>query len=126
MVEYFSFFILLSVIIMGIVMLSNKIKVAYPILLLIAGLGVGFLPNTPNIKIDPHLIFIILFTTLSKLSRLNRPSKTVGNKKTCRFGQVFYRMMRCITVRSDGRCRVQSSILRWSESQRRRLRCRQS
>ena len=64
MVEYFSFFILLSVIIMGIVMLSNKIKVAYPILLLIAGLGVGFLPNTPNIKIDPHLIFIIFLPPL--------------------------------------------------------------
>ena len=64
MVEYFSFFILLSVIIMGIVTLSNKIKVAYPILLLIAGLGVGFLPNTPNIKIDPHLIFIIFLPPL--------------------------------------------------------------
>ncbi len=35
-------------------------------------------------------------------------------QKTCRFRQVFYRMTRCITGRSDGQCRVQSSILRWS------------
>ena len=51
-VEYFSFFLGMILLIVALIMLSNKIKVAYPILLLIAGLAVSMHPKTPVIKID--------------------------------------------------------------------------
>lgn len=64
MIEHFSFFLFLIILIVSLIMLSNRIKVAYPILLLIAGLGVSLLPSSPTIKIDPHLIFIIFLPPL--------------------------------------------------------------
>lgn len=45
-------------------MLSNKIKVAYPVLLVLAGLLMGFIPGVPALKIDPELIFIIFLPPL--------------------------------------------------------------
>ena len=41
------------------VLLSQKLKIAYPIFLVIAGLIISLLPETPTIKIDPDLIFLI-------------------------------------------------------------------
>lgn len=64
MTESFALFLGMILLMVSVIMLSNKIKVAYPILLLIAGLIIGFLPNTPNITIDPHLIFVIFLPPL--------------------------------------------------------------
>lgn len=43
---------------------ANKLKVAYPILLVIAGLLVSFIPGLPTVKIDPNLIFFIFLPPL--------------------------------------------------------------
>ena len=40
--------------------LANKIRVAYPILLVLAGISVSFIPGMPVINIKPELIFMIL------------------------------------------------------------------
>ncbi len=40
-------------------MLSEKVKISYPILLVIAGLGIGFIPGIPSITLAPDLVFII-------------------------------------------------------------------
>jgi Na+/H+ antiporter len=45
-------------------MLANKLKIAYPILLVVAGLLVGFLPGLPMVRIDPDLIFFIFLPPL--------------------------------------------------------------
>ncbi len=45
-------------------MLSNKIKVAYPVLLVLGGLAISFVPYIPDMKIDPELIFIIFLPPL--------------------------------------------------------------
>lgn len=44
--------------------LADKLKVAYPILLVIAGLTIGFIPGLPPIRIDPDLIFFIFLPPL--------------------------------------------------------------
>ena len=44
--------------------LANKLKIAYPILLVIAGLLVSFIPGLPAVKIDPNLIFFIFLPPL--------------------------------------------------------------
>ncbi len=63
-IEPFSIVLALFVLISLLVMLSDKIKVAYPILLVLAGLALCFIPNTPQVKIDPNLIFIIFLPPL--------------------------------------------------------------
>lgn len=45
------FFITLVVIICLLTMLANKIKIAYPILLVLAGLALSLVPGMPQIKV---------------------------------------------------------------------------
>ena len=45
-------------------MWATKLRIAYPILLVMAGLLVGFIPGLPVIKIDPNLIFFIFLPPL--------------------------------------------------------------
>lgn len=58
------FIISLVVIICMLTMLANKIKIAYPILLVLAGLVLSLLPGMPQIKVEPELIFIIFLPPL--------------------------------------------------------------
>ncbi|HTL07779.1 MAG TPA: cation:proton antiporter, partial [Chitinophagaceae bacterium] len=51
-------------VIIFIVMLADKLKLASPILLVVAGLPLGFLPVLHNIHIDPELIFLIFLPPL--------------------------------------------------------------
>jgi len=62
--ESLPFVLALIAIIVLIEMLANKIKVAYPILLVIAGLGISFIPGLPAIRIDPNMIFFIFLPPL--------------------------------------------------------------
>ena len=62
--ESLPFVLALIAIIVLTEMLANKIKVAYPILLVIAGLGISFIPGLPAIRIDPNMIFFIFLPPL--------------------------------------------------------------
>jgi Na+/H+ antiporter len=64
MLDHFPFYLSLVILIVLLIMLSNKIKVAYPVLLVLGGLAVSFIPNIPDMKIDPELIFIIFLPPL--------------------------------------------------------------
>ncbi|TKK71456.1 Na+/H+ antiporter [Ilyomonas limi] len=45
-------------------MLSNRLGIAYPIFLVIAGLIIGITPGIPNLNLDPDLVFIIFLPPL--------------------------------------------------------------
>ena len=45
--------------VMMLVMLGHKLKIAYPIFLVISGLLICFIPGVPKIEIEPDLIFLI-------------------------------------------------------------------
>lgn len=45
-------------------MLATKLRVAYPVLLVIAGLLVSFIPGLPRVQIDPNMIFFIFLPPL--------------------------------------------------------------
>lgn len=64
MLENFPFYLGLIVAIVLLVMLANKIKVAYPIILVVAGLTVSFIPGLPTVRINPDLIFFIILPPL--------------------------------------------------------------
>lgn len=64
MFEYFPFYLGLVVAIVLLIMVANRIRVAYPVLLVVAGLLISFVPGFPEIHIDPELIFIIFLPPL--------------------------------------------------------------
>jgi Na+/H+ antiporter len=64
MIDHFPLFLALIVAIVLIIMLANKIKVAYPVLLVVAGLLISVVPGLPVLHIDPELIFIIFLPPL--------------------------------------------------------------
>lgn len=64
MVESFVFYLGLVMVIIFAIMLAKKLKIAYPILLVVAGLLISLIPRIPTIKIEPELIFIIFLPPL--------------------------------------------------------------
>ncbi|RZJ63374.1 MAG: Na+/H+ antiporter [Flavobacterium sp.] len=64
MLDHFPFYLILVVSISMLIMLAQKIKVAYPVLLVLAGLGVSFIPAVPTLSIDPEMIFVIFLPPL--------------------------------------------------------------
>lgn len=64
MIENFPFYLSLILAILFLIMLANKIKVAYPVLLVVAGLAISFIPGIPTLHIDPGLIFFIFLPPL--------------------------------------------------------------
>src|SRR3954463_2681 len=41
------------------VALAEKLKIPYPILLVIGGLGIGFIPGLPKIELEPEIVFVL-------------------------------------------------------------------
>lgn len=46
------------------VMLAQRIRIAYPIFLVIAGLGISFIPGVPQLHLNPDIIFLIFLPPL--------------------------------------------------------------
>ena len=51
--------ILLIVAICLLVMVSQRIKVAYPIMLVLGGIMLSFIPGIPSLRINPDVIFLV-------------------------------------------------------------------
>lgn len=64
MLQNLAFYLSLVIVIVLLIMLAQKIKVAYPVLLVLAGLGISFIPGTPIVNIEPELIFFIFLPPL--------------------------------------------------------------
>ncbi|MEO7120925.1 MAG: Na+/H+ antiporter [Ginsengibacter sp.] len=64
MLNNFPFYLILVVAIVLIIMLANKLKIAYPVLLVVAGLLISFIPGIPGLHIESELIFIIFLPPL--------------------------------------------------------------
>ena len=64
MLQNLAFYLTLVIVIVLLIMLAQKIKVAYPVLLVLAGLGISFIPGTPIVEIEPELIFFIFLPPL--------------------------------------------------------------
>jgi len=58
------FIVLLLLCITILVMLGQKLRIAYPVFLVIGGLLIGFVPGIPNITVDPELVFLIFLPPL--------------------------------------------------------------
>lgn len=57
-------YVYLILIILGLVMIANKLRLAYPIVLVLGGLALSFTSVFSNIRIDPQLVFFIFLPPL--------------------------------------------------------------
>ncbi|MGH1518065.1 Na+/H+ antiporter [Chryseobacterium sp. JK1] len=83
----------LLLVVMLLVMLAQRIKIAYPIFLVLGGLGISIIPGVPVLKLDPDIIFLIFlppllyeaawYTSWNDFWKWKRPSSLLA------FGLVF-------------------------------------
>jgi monovalent cation/hydrogen antiporter len=52
-------------------MLSTRLRISYPILLVLAGLGISVIPGIPQIRLDPDIVFVIFLPPLLYSSAWN-------------------------------------------------------
>ena len=64
MQSFFIQYVFLILIILGLVMLANKLRVTYPIVLVLGGLALSFTGRFSHIAIDPELVFFIFLPPL--------------------------------------------------------------
>jgi monovalent cation/hydrogen antiporter len=57
-------YIYLILIILGLVLLADKLRLAYPIVLVLGGLALSFVSVFSNIKIDPEIVFLLFLPPL--------------------------------------------------------------
>jgi len=57
--EYLFLFIALLLAVLLLVMIGQRLKISYPIFLVIAGTLIGLIPGVPHIRIDPDVVFLI-------------------------------------------------------------------
>ena len=57
MPSYFIQYVFLILIILALVMIANRLRLAYPIVLVLGGLALSFTGQFSNITIDPQLVF---------------------------------------------------------------------
>ncbi len=56
--------IILMAILAALYSIADKIRISYPILLVLAGLAIGFIPGLPAVVLDPHVVFLIFLPPL--------------------------------------------------------------
>ena len=62
--EQLPFMLALVAAIVLIEMLARKLRIAYPVLLVVAGLFISFIPGLPKVQVDPNMIFFIFLPPL--------------------------------------------------------------
>ena len=56
--------LLLLVLVAGFAALARRLKVPYPIVLILAGLAISFVPRMPHVPLDPNIVFVIFLPPL--------------------------------------------------------------
>jgi Na+/H+ antiporter len=81
------------------VMISQRLRISYPIFLVLGGLAISFIPGIPHINIDPELIFLIFLPPLLYDAAWNTSWKE------------FWRWRRVITVFAFGLVIITSCVV---------------
>jgi Na+/H+ antiporter len=62
--ENYSIVIFILAVMIGLSAVSEKIKIPSPVLLIVAGIAVGFIPEIPEISLNPEVVFLIFLPPL--------------------------------------------------------------
>jgi len=77
--ENYTIVLLLLGIMVLLSVVSDKIRIASPILLICAGIGIGFIPQMPSIEINPEIIFLLFLPPLLYDAAFNISQKRFRN-----------------------------------------------
>lgn len=99
--ENYTIILILMSVMIGASGIAGKIKLSIPVLLLLVGLGLGFLPAMPNVEINPEIVMLLFLPPLLYDAAFNISFKdfranlhTIGNLSV---GLVFITTL-CIGV----------------------------
>lgn len=62
--ENYSVVIFILAIMIGLSAIADKVKLPYPILLIVAGIGIGFIPSLPDVELNSEIVFLIFLPPL--------------------------------------------------------------
>ena len=79
MQSFFIQYVFLILIILALVMIANKLRLAYPIVLVLGGLALSFTARFSNITINPDLVFFIFLPLCSMKQPGRYRGKNSGN-----------------------------------------------
>jgi monovalent cation/hydrogen antiporter len=51
--------ILLLAVVAALAEITDKVRLPYPVMLVLAGMGIGLIPGLPNVTLDPSIIFLV-------------------------------------------------------------------
>ncbi|RQO30357.1 Na+/H+ antiporter [Taibaiella sp. KBW10] len=77
--ENYSIVLIILAVMVGLSAWADKIKLSYPILLITAGIAIGFIPNMPEIEMNPEVVFLIFLPPLLYDAAFNISFKTFRN-----------------------------------------------
>lgn len=69
--EHYSIVIFILALLIGLAAVADRIKIPYPVLLVIAGMAIGFIPVFPNIELMPEVVFLIFLPPMLYDSAFN-------------------------------------------------------
>jgi CPA1 family monovalent cation:H+ antiporter len=68
-------FLLLAI--AALVTIARRIRVAYPIFLVLGGLAIGFIPGIPRFQVDPQLIFLLVLPPIVYIASVFTPLRAL-------------------------------------------------
>lgn len=69
--ENYTIVIFILAIMIGLSAIADKIKLPYPVLLITAGIAIGFIPSLPYVALNPEVVFLIFLPPLLYDSAFN-------------------------------------------------------
>jgi monovalent cation/hydrogen antiporter len=66
----------------ALVTIARRLGVAYPVFLVLGGLGLGFVPGVPRVEIDPDMIFLIVLPPLLYIGAYFTPIRSLRENLT--------------------------------------------
>src|SRR4051812_24495533 len=62
--ENYSIILVIMALMIGVCGIAEKLKIAVPVLLLLAGIGIGFVPAMPAVELNPEIIMLLFLPPL--------------------------------------------------------------
>ena len=71
--ENYSIIIFILAVIVGLSAVADKVKLPYPVLLIAAGIAIGFIPSLPRVELAPEIVLLIFLPPLLYDAAYNIP-----------------------------------------------------
>lgn len=72
--------LLLLAVVTALAQVTDRIRIPYPILLVLAGIGIGLVPGLPAMKVDPEVVFLIFLPPVLYAAAWNTSCRILNNR----------------------------------------------